>query len=652
MKKLLKFGIASLSFFVLNAYIQTNAKADEQVATTNIAILESPSANFSTSATDENTTSTEILKNDNIISNGGQVNVEGQNATVSTDGKNVTYSYTVAYQRISSSTHGQTVNDLLIRIPKIKDATVKFTLIGTRDAKGKPINVNAPMKEVGFDDTENYDRETFNTPTSEELESGKTPYVVNTSNYEYGYMTDGKVKSYGLFTNFDKSQAYKVEVTVPIDEAKKIKYLPIDARMVWKASQEGGVNSYETGSQNLEEYSNHYFAADLNSDDIGGMGDPSSIDESYVRNGHLIKSASNPSTYITPNNGDWTRISEDTNIDKSTFFNYVDKFTLRANKKVVYYVSEKEDMADQDVSALYTGNVVVDYLIKGTNQKLKETYNKISEFPIYDSTGELVTYKVGDNNIERPDKIMVDGIIYRLVGLSTSSDSETGTLKNGTVHIAYEYEKEIITTTVEPTTTTTVEPTTTTTVEPTTTTTVEPTTATTVEPTTATTVEPTTTTTTTVEPTTTTTVEPTTATTVEPTTATTVEPTTTTTTTVEPTTTTTTTVEPTTTTTTTVEPTTTTTVEPTTVTTVEPTITTVEPTTTTTVDPIPGSSSESGQIQSFSSEKATEAESKSVAEQAQLPNTGEANSKLFFTIASILMGFFGISLLKKTHDNK
>ena len=564
MKKLLKFGIASLSFFVLNAYIQTNAKADEQVANTNIAILESPSANFSTSATDENTTSTEILKNDNIISNGGQVNVEGQNATVSTDGKNVTYSYTVAYQRISSSTHGQTVNDLLIRIPKIKDATVKFTLIGTRDAKGKPINVNAPMKEIGFDDTENYDSETFNTPTSEELEIGKTPYVVNTSNYEYGYMTDGKVESYGLFTNFDKSQAYKVEVTVPIDEAKKIKYLPIDARMVWKASQEGGVNSYETGSQNLEEYSNHYFAADLNSDDIGGMGDPSSIDESYVRNGHLIKSVSNPNTYITPNNGDWTRIPEDTNIDKSTFFNYVDKFTLRANTNVVYYVSEKEDMADQDVSAFYTGNVVVDYLIKGTNQKLKETYNKISELPIYDSTGELVTYKVGDNNIERPDKIMVDGITYRLVGLSTSSDSETGTLKNGTVHIAYEYEKEIITTTVEPTTTTTVEPTTTTTVEPTTTTTVEPTTTTTVEP----------------------------------------------------------------------------------------TITTVEPTTTTTVDPIPGSSSESGQIQSFSSEKATEAESKSVAEQAQLPNTGEANSKLFFTIASILMGFFGISLLKKTHDNK
>ena len=551
MNKLLKFGIASLSVFVLNAYIQTNAKADEQVGATNSAILESPSANLnsnnsenavpqvdivsetqgngsnettnsSTSTTDKNNSSTELLENNNIISDGGQVNVEGQNATVSADGKSVTYSYTVAYQRISSSTHGQTVNDLLIRVPKIKDATVQFTLIGTRDAQGNPVNVNAPMTEISFVDTENYDRETFNTPTSEELEVGKTPYVVNTSNYEYGYMTDGKVKSYGLFTNFDKSQAYKVEVTVPMEEAKKIKYLAIDARMVWKASQEGGVNSYETGSQNLEEYPNHYFAADLNSDDIGGIGNPSLIDDSHVKNGHLIKSVSNPSTYITPNNGDWTRIPEDTNIDKSTFFNYVDKFTLRANKKVVYYVSEKEDMADQDVSAFYTGNVLVDYVIKGTDQKLKDTYTKLSLSPIYDSTGALVSYTVGDDKTDRPETMTVEGTTYKLVGLSASSDAETGTLKDGTIHIVYEYEKE-----VQPV-----------------------------------------------------------------------------------------------------------------------------PSTEQTQELTTEQSSEPGQIQTSTSEKATEAESKSVAEQAQLPNTGEANSQLFFTIASILMGFFGISLLKKTHDNK
>ena len=551
MNKLLKFGIASLSVFVLNAYIQTNAKADEQVGATNSAILESPSANLnsnnsenavpqvdivsetqgngsnettnsSTSTTDKNNSSTEVLENNNIISDGGQVNVEGQNATVSADGKSVTYSYTVAYQRISSSTHGQTVNDLLIRVPKIKDATVQFTLIGTRDAQGNPVNVNAPMTEISFVDTENYDRETFNTPTSEELEVGKTPYVVNTSNYEYGYMTDGKVKSYGLFTNFDKSQAYKVEVTVPMEEAKKIKYLAIDARMVWKTSQEGGVNSYETGSQNLEEYPNHYFAADLNSDDIGGIGNPSLIDDSHVKNGHLIKSVSNPSTYITPNNGDWTRIPEDTNIDRSTFFNYVDKFTLRANKKVVYYVSEKEDMADQDVSAFYTGNVLVDYVIKGTDQKLKDTYTKLSLSPIYDSTGALVSYTVGDDKTDRPETMTVEGKTYKLVGLSASSDAETGTLKDGTIHIVYEYEKE-----VQPV-----------------------------------------------------------------------------------------------------------------------------PSTEQTQELTTEQSSEPGQIQTSTSEKATEAESKSVAEQAQLPNTGETNSQLSFTIASILMGFFGISLLKKTHDNK
>lgn len=551
MNKLLKFGIASLSVFVLNAYIQTNAKADEQVGATNSAILESPSANLnsnnsenavpqvdivsetqgngsnettnsSTSTTDKNNSSTELLENNNIISDGGQVNVEGQNATVSADGKSVTYSYTVAYQRISSSSHGQTVNDLLIRVPKIKDATVQFTLIGTRDAQGNPVNVNAPMTEISFVDTENYDRETFNTPTSEELEVGKTPYVVNTSNYEYGYMTDGKVKSYGLFTNFDKSQAYKVEVTVPMEEAKKIKYLAIDARMVWKASQEGGVNSYETGSQNLEEYPNHYFAADLNSDDIGGIGNPSLIDDSHVKNGHLIKSVSNPSTYITPNNGDWTRIPEDTNIDRSTFFNYVDKFKLRANKKVVYYVSEKEDMADQDVSAFYTGNVLVDYVIKGTDQKLKDTYTKLSLSPIYDSTGALVSYTVGDDKTDRPETMTVEGTTYKLVGLSASSDAETGTLKDGTIHIIYEYEKE-----VQPV-----------------------------------------------------------------------------------------------------------------------------PSTEQTQELTTEQSSEPGQIQTSTSEKATEAESKSVAEQAQLPNTGETNSQLSFTIASILMGFFGISLLKKTHDNK
>ena len=39
----------------------------------------------------------------NIIKRGGHVNVEGQNATLSKDGKSVTYPYTVAFQRMHTS---------------------------------------------------------------------------------------------------------------------------------------------------------------------------------------------------------------------------------------------------------------------------------------------------------------------------------------------------------------------------------------------------------------------------------------------------------------------------------------------------------------------------------------------------------------------
>ena len=49
------------------------------------------------------------------------------------------------------------------------------------------------------------------------------------------------------------------------------------------------------------------------------LANPALINESYVRDGHLIRSVSNPKTYITPNNGDWTTIPNDTNIDEQTF---------------------------------------------------------------------------------------------------------------------------------------------------------------------------------------------------------------------------------------------------------------------------------------------------------------------------------------------
>ncbi len=41
--------------------------------------------------------------------------------------KSVTYPYTVAFQRMHTSDHGQTVSDVLIRVPKIEGAIVNFT---------------------------------------------------------------------------------------------------------------------------------------------------------------------------------------------------------------------------------------------------------------------------------------------------------------------------------------------------------------------------------------------------------------------------------------------------------------------------------------------------------------------------------------------
>ena len=375
----------------------------------------------------------------NIINEGGHVNVEGQNATLSKDGKSVTYPYTVAFQRMHTSDHGQTVNDVLIRVPKIEGAIVNFTLIGTRDSQGNPVSVNEPMKEVSYDDTLEGGENTFDTPTSEELAAGKKPYVVNRSKDDYASLENGKIAAYALYASFDKSQAVRVEITLPFEIAKNIKYLPIDARMVWKSSQEGGIQGYETGAQNLEEYPNHSLVAEEGSKGLGGLGNPSSIDDSYVKDGHLIKSVTNPSTYITPNNGDWTNIPEDTNLDKKTFFHYAEIFNLRANPAVTYYISEKEDMADQDVSALYQGDVVVDYVIKGTNKQLKDTYTKVALTPIYNSKGELITYNLGEDSNERPQKITVDGKNYILVGTSSTSAAESGTLKEGSTHVVYEY---------------------------------------------------------------------------------------------------------------------------------------------------------------------------------------------------------------------
>lgn len=487
MKKLTKLGVASFSIFVLNVYSQTIVKADENVNTSTPVALASSAgqANSSSSSTSSvnaqqdgnstvasnvtptteeatstsNTANTSVSengresntravtpKNGNIIDEGGYVNVEGQPAFSSEDGKNVTYSYTVAYQAMHSSDHGQSVSDLAIRIPNLPNAKVDFTLVGTRDAKESPISVNVPMKLINFGD-ENRLYPTV-IPRAEELEAGKIPFIVGFKGYgAYGGVDESKITSYSIFTVFSKSQAVRVNVTLPLEEAKKIKYLPIDTRMDWKSSQEGG-GSYEEGSQNLQDYKNHQVGVYNENGEFsyGGLENPSLINDSYVQNGHLIRSVSNPSTYITPNNGDWTRIPHDININPETFFNYVKTFNLKYNPVVSYYASEFEDMADQDVSAFYQGNVLVDYVIKDSSQSIKSTYTDTPLTSIYGMDGALKTYDISKNNKERPEFIIFNGQTYHLVGVSTTSAPEYGLMKEGTTQVVYEYVKEELST--------------------------------------------------------------------------------------------------------------------------------------------------------------------------------------------------------------
>jgi len=398
-----------------------------------------PGTNTTLNTTSLPTVSSTPSASNNIVDIGGYVNVEGLPATLSADGTGVTYRFTVAYQRLHSSDEGQTVSDLLIRVPNIANADVKFTLIGTRDANGNPVEVNAPMSVVDYNDAiENYTGDDeYGIPTAEGLANGKKAYVISGNDY---LQDSGKVKSYNLYTTQNHSQAVLVEVTIPMDQAKNIKYLPLDARAEWKASDGSStIRGFESGCQSLEEYSKHTVTMSGDLENVGGLSDVSLITDEYVNDGHLIKSVSNPNTYITPNNGDWTNIPNDTNIDENTFFAYAKIFTLRANSAVTYYAPISEDMADQDVSQLQLGSVVVDYVIAGEGTSIKATYIDTILRPLYNADGSLAAYNTADNGNEAPQSITYDGKEYTLVGTSAISAPATGTLAEGATRVVYEY---------------------------------------------------------------------------------------------------------------------------------------------------------------------------------------------------------------------
>lgn len=396
-----------------------------------------PSAISTPSSTSVSTASSGIAAVDNIVDIGGYVNVEGLPATLSEDGTGVTYSFTVAYQRLHTSDEGQTVSDVLIRIPNIDNAVVKFTLIGTRDASGNPVDVNVPMSIVDYYEADYSGGDDYGIPTAEELAAGKKAYTLSGNDY----LQDAEiVKSYNLYTTQNNSQAVLVQVTIPMDQAKNIKYLPLDARAKWKASDgTSTVRGYESGCQSLEEYINHTVTMNGGPENVGGLSDVSLITDEYVNDGHLIKSVSNPNTYITPNNGDWRTIPNDTDINASTFFNYVDIFTLRrSSPATTYYAPVSEDMADQDVSMVQFGDVVVDYVIQGTSTQLQPSYVDTTLRPLFNADGSLGMYDTAENTSELPQTITYNGDVYNLVGPSETS-LVSGLLLEGTTHVVYEY---------------------------------------------------------------------------------------------------------------------------------------------------------------------------------------------------------------------
>lgn len=409
----------------------------------------SPTASPESSTSEATESSSQSLPNsistlystsvDNVVDIGGYVNVEGLPATLSEDGTGVTYNFTVSYQRLHSSDEGQTVSDLLIRVPNIDNADVKFTLVGTRDANGNPVEVNTPMSIVDYNDAiDNYTGDDeYGIPTAEGLANGKKAYVISGNDY---LQDDGKVKSYNIYTTQNHSQSVLVQVTIPMDQAKNIKYLPLDARAEWKASDGGStLRGYVTGCQSLEEYSTHTVTMNGDLENVGGLSDVSLITDEYVQDGHLIKSVSNPNTYITPNNGDWTTIPNDVNINSSTFFDYVNKFTLRANSAITYFAPLSEDMADQDVSQLQLGSVIVDYAIAGEGTSIKATYIDTNLRPLYNADDALATYNTAEDANEAPQTITYDGKEYTLVGPSATSASATGFLAEGVTRVVYEY---------------------------------------------------------------------------------------------------------------------------------------------------------------------------------------------------------------------
>ncbi|MBS4761516.1 YSIRK-type signal peptide-containing protein [Carnobacteriaceae bacterium zg-ZUI252] len=126
--------------------------------------------------------------------------------------------------------------------------------------------------------------------------------------------------------------AIRVSFKVPKEQALKTPNLPLWAALAWRSFTEGGIASYDTGSQSLFDYPSGRQSAQF-------ISYPEYINkEQFDKNGLY-----GTTTGITRYTGDWRFIGNDVT---HSAFNFANIFSLRSNVDVTYFAPIDEDLKD------------------------------------------------------------------------------------------------------------------------------------------------------------------------------------------------------------------------------------------------------------------------------------------------------------------
>lgn len=277
----------------------------------------------------------------------------------------VEMTYDVSVAGVHSSDHVQTADVFTFTLPKFaKD--VQFTLIGTRDKQGKPVDVNMKLDIVktganarGIPSAEEVTRlyeQGIDRLSGVVVEDEDGVDGAKLSHKTSDRPGESKVKQYTLVSTIsshgDDGDAWtetspigiRVTFTVSKEQMEKTPYIPLDVRGMWKRSQvptpetwELGGSFYFEGAQPLDEYRPTQVDDNGHETSYYYIENPEKIqrsdfDQDGLKVGSITRTASSDS---------WHTIGQD--VSKSQF-NYVEQFTLHANRAVTYIAPDKEDL--------------------------------------------------------------------------------------------------------------------------------------------------------------------------------------------------------------------------------------------------------------------------------------------------------------------